>query len=229
MSKKFKRIIAVIWGVMGIVIIVSVTFPIWQYELDASNKYPTLVSSVVEEETTENTLESYDYTNASNWFLNGVERRDFSSSKVEHYSLSVPFLGIEDALVTMGGEDLTESLIQYPGTATPGKTGNTVVFGHSILPYFYDPTDYLSIFSTLPTIKEGKTIFVSYDGISYKYVVEDIFEVNPTDIEILEQKSGDSFITLVTCTPPGHPLKPKRLIVRARLAPIKQADANTRN
>jgi sortase A len=97
------------------------------------------------------------------------------------------------------------------------------------LPQFYNPEDYLAIFSTLPTLNKGDLIEINYDGISYEYEVEDMFEVLPTDIQVLEQNSGDSFLTLVTCVPPGHPLKPKRLIVRARILPLGQANANIRN
>jgi len=121
--------------------------------------------------------------------------------------------------VAIGGEDLSKSLIQYPGTATPGKRGNAVIFGHSILPIFYNPKDYLAIFSTLPTLKKGDEILVSYDGVSYKYLVEDMFEVLPTDIEVLEQNTSDSFLSLITCVPPGDPRKPRRLVVRARIVP----------
>jgi sortase A len=138
-------------------------------------------------------------------------------------------LGIKKATIAIGGEDLSESLIQYPGTALPGKNGNAVIFGHSILPQFYDPEDYLSIFSTLPTLDEGDEIQLDYDGVVYKYIVENMFEVLPSDIEVLEQDRSDSFLTLVTCVPPGHPLKPKRLVVRARIVPIEQANANISN
>ena len=55
-----------------------------------------------------------------------------------------------------------------------------------------------------------------------------MFEVSPKDIQVLEQNSSDAFLTLVTCTPPGHPQKPKRLIVRARIVPPEQANANNR-
>ena len=75
----------------------------------------------------------------------------------------------------------------------------------------------MAIFSTLPTLKEGDDIFIDYDSVSYEFKVEEIFEIYPTDIQILEQNSTDSFITLITCVPPGDPRNPKRLIVRARV------------
>jgi sortase A len=75
------------------------------------------------------------------------------------------------------------------------------------------------MFSLLPTLKKGDEINIEYDGVSYVYKVENMFEVMPTDIQVLDQDYSDSFVTLVTCVPPGHPSDPKRLIVRARVVP----------
>lgn len=210
--RDMRKAIAIVMGLIGFGLLGFVLFPIVSYEFTAPS-YETYLSPVPEEPTT-----SIDYTKASNWFE--APEADFTPPTVNFYSLTIPSLNIKKATVAIGGEDLEDSLIQYPGTALPGKNGNAVVFGHSILPQFFDPKDYLSIFSTLPTIKKGEDIYVDYDGITYHYVVEDKFEVSPTDIQILEQNTSDSFITLVTCTPPGHPLRPKRLIVRARVVPF---------
>jgi len=106
-----------------------------------------------------------DYTQASNWFVGGATSAEFTSSKVEYYTISIPKLKVDKATVAIGGEDLSEHIIQYPGTALPGKKGNSALFGHSILPIFYDPKNYLAIFSLLPTLKAGDEIFVDYDGI----------------------------------------------------------------
>jgi len=215
-KKKVLRIVALVNGFAGVVILASVVLPIIAYNLGTVSSKSDFVSPIP----TGNSVYAVpDYTKASNWFVGGREV-DFTSQNVKYYTLSIPKLRIKDATVAIGGENLDESLIQYPGTAVPGKRGNAVIFGHSILPQFYDPKNYLSIFSTLPTLEEGDEIQVSYDGVNYRYRVEDLFEVRPTDIEILEQNVSDSFLTLVTCVPPGHPLKPKRLIVRARVVPL---------
>lgn len=227
MNKKILRICALIWGISGVVILLSAIYPIVSYESKA-NEYYELINPLINNDSSED-VENYDYTRASNWFAGGASKDDFISSKITHYSIDIPALGIKDATVSMGGEDLSESLIQYPGTAIPGRQGNTVVFGHSILPQFFNPEDYLAIFSTLPHLDIGNRIYINYDGIKYKYVVENMFEVNPMDIKILEQKTNDVYLSLVTCIPPGHPLKPKRLIVRAKLEPVKHANENPRN
>lgn len=230
-QKTVLRIAALISGISGLVILVGVIYPIISYNSTYSKNY-TLISPLSD---TSGTVESantklnsnsdvsittdVDYTKASNWFTGGATSTDFTSTKVKYYTISIPKVNIRDATVAIGGEDLGEHLIQYPGTALPGKRGNAVIFGHSILPIFYNPKNYISIFSLLPTLKKGDQIFINYDGISYTYQVEEMFEVLPTDIQVLDQDSSDSFLTLVTCVPPGDPRNPKRLIVRARVVP----------
>ena len=220
MNKKIIRLCALVWGISGMVILFTVLFPIAAYEANSKQNYPDLVSPLVEEEVNSKVrLEDFDYTKASNWFPEALPEKKIISEKISYYTISIPRLGIEDATVAIGGEDLTKSLIQFPGTAVPGKVGNSVIFGHSILPQFYDPKNYLAIFSTLGELRQNDEIDINYDGINYKYKVETKFEVKPTDIQILEQNSNYPTLSLVTCTPPGDPRKPKRLVIRAALVP----------
>ncbi len=219
-QKTTLRIAALVSGLSGIIILGGVLYPIISYNLTYSPKYTNLISPVADN--APQNVGEIDYTQASNWFVGGLEKTDFSSINVEYYTISIPKLKIENATVAIGGEDLSEHIIQYPGTALPGKRGNAALFGHSILPIFYNPKNYISVFSLLPTLKKGDEIFVNYDGVSYVYKVEEMFEVLPTDIQVLDQDTTDSFLTLVTCVPPGDPTKPKRLIVRARIVPPDQ-------
>lgn len=212
---------ALVMGIAGFSILIATIYPIASYEALSKDKFTSLLSPLVEKNTTK--LEDYDYTKASNWFIGGAKKQDFELSKVSYYNLSIPKLKIDNAVVAIGGDDLSKHLIQYPGTALPGKRGNAVIFGHSILPRFYNPKDYISIFSLLPTLEKGDQIKIYYDGVEYLYKVEDMFEVYPTDIQVLEQNSSDSYLTLVTCTPPGDPRKLKRLIVRAKIVAPESA------
>ena len=232
-QKTILRIAAVISGISGIIILTGVIYPIVSYNSTYPGNYSKLISPItnssekVQGATTTNTNAAatngnVDYTQASTWFVGGATQQDFTASKVDYFTISVPKLKIDSASVAIGGEDLNKSLIQYPGTALPGKPGNSVIFGHSVLPIFYNPKNYISIFSLLPTLKTGDLIYVNYDGVSYTYRVENMFEVLPTDIQVLDQDSSDSFLTLVTCVPPGDPANPKRLIVRARIVPPDQ-------
>lgn len=233
-KKLILRIGAGILAFVGIVLLTMVFYPLLSYKVTANRKFPSLLSPVdnlnadnlqqptVSKDTgnLSQSGEAVDYTKASNWFA-GDSADKFSQSNVSYYSISIPKLGINNATVAIGGEDLTKYVIQYPGTALPGYRGNVVIFGHSTLPSFYDPTDYVSIFSTLPHLDAGDDIKLYYDGVEYTYRVENMLEVSPTDIQILEQNVSDSFVSLITCTPPGDPRKPKRLIVRARIVPVE--------
>jgi len=159
-----------------------------------------------------------DYTQLSSWFVNSTDNPNLSQTidaKNSTYYLSIPKLKITDATVTLGSMDLTKSLIQYPQTALPGQLGNTVIFGHSVLPQFFSPKNYLTIFSTLYKLEQGDEIILRYDKSTYKYVVEEMYEVQPTDLSVLEQRYDNKSLTVITCSPPGTYLR--RLIIRATI------------
>lgn len=159
-----------------------------------------------------------DTTNPNTWFPTKPQKKTVSA-QVNSYTLTIPSLNLTDASVIIAGDDLGKSLIHYGGTGTPGDYGNAVIFGHSTLPQFFRGTkDYKTVFATLPTIKIGEEIDVTYDGVKYKYKVMEKVVVEPTDLSPLEQRFDDSYITLVTCVPPGTYLY--RLNVKAKLMRI---------
>jgi len=220
--------------VLGLFFLANAAYPIITYQLLVSPRFSTSFVSpnteaaiaqsfgaVSGQESSDSVktlgtqVDLLDLTKASNWFPE--ENVIFDESQTNLYTLSIPKLGIENAKVTLG-DDLKSSLIQYPGTAAPGRFGNTVIFGHSVLPQFYNPKNYMTIFSTLPTLRPKDEILVDFNQVRYKYVIEQMIEVSPTDISILAQRYDDSYLTLITCVPPGTYMK--RLIVRARLTKI---------
>lgn len=157
-----------------------------------------------------------DYTNANVWFPTRPQKKIVTP--VNSYKISIPKLHITDANVIIGGSNLDSSLIHYGGTSMPGDYGNTVIFGHSTLPQFFRPTDYHTIFSTLPTLAVGDKFFIAYDGVKYTYKVLSLTITDPNDLSPLEQHFDDSYVTLITCVPPGTYLK--RLNVYAQLIRI---------
>ena len=155
--------------------------------------------------------------NPNTWFPTSPQKKVVAP--VNSYMLSIPSLSISNATVIIAGDDLGKSLIHYGGTGIPGEYGNTVIFGHSTLPQLFKGTnDYHTVFATLPTIKIGSDISVTYDGVEYRYRVFDKVVVDPTDLTPLEQRFDDSYLTLVTCVPPGTYLY--RLNVKAKLVRI---------
>lgn len=166
-----------------------------------------------------------DFTDASLWFpsinkealnnkstLNNLDTKD---KNIKEYYLSIPKLDIENAKVIVGGNDLNKSLIHFLPKSLPGEPGNVAIFGHSTLPQLYKKGDYRSIFTYLHTLEKGDEIYVRVGNLKYIYEVKEMFVVEPDQVEVLEQMTDDSYLTLITCTPPGTYWK--RLVVRATL------------
>jgi sortase A len=162
-----------------------------------------------------------DYTNLSNWFEDkSLVGTSPLSNQVGEYILEIPELDVYEAKVKIGGTNLDESLIQYPGTSLPGHPGAPVVFGHSVLRQFYNPKKsnprrYNSIFSYLMTLEKGDRIYIEYGDVKYTYMVQSKTEVKPTDTYILSQDRSQKQLKLVTCVPEGTYLK--RGVVTAQL------------
>ncbi len=160
---------------------------------------------------------SHDYTDARNWYPQ-VKSSIAKETPVDHYNISIPSLKIDNAVVSTKDYDLSQHLVQYFGTALPGENGTAVIFGHSTLPQWFDPKNYKAIFATLHTIKTGEEIIVSVNNVTYRYKIFAITITSPDDINMFSQSYDHSYITLITCTPPGTIWK--RLIVRASLESI---------
>lgn len=168
--------------------------------------------------------EKLDFTNLANWFdsnqLPELTGSGALGQTLTEYTVDIPKLNVANAKVTVGGTDLNHSLIAYPGTALPGQPGAPVIFGHSVLRQFYNPSEknprrYNSIFSTIMTLKAGDKIYVSANGVKYTYVVQEKTEVKPSDVYILTQQYDAKRLKLVTCTPEGTYLR--RGVVTAQL------------
>ncbi len=237
-----KKLLPTIMITVGASLLISVGYPILSYELTTArtSKRANIISpvpkddlleakgiispssqknpQVLAESTSSLPNSTIDYSKVTNWFNFNKPQSFLSPSNITHYTLTIPKLRIIDALVTVGGDDLDASLIHYGGTAYPGESGNVVIFGHSVLPQFYNPNSYRAIFSMIPSLKPGDQVKINYDGISYTYVVYDYYEVSPDEIDILEQQYSKKDLTLVTCTPPGTYWR--RGIIKARLQQI---------
>lgn len=210
-KKPVKRSVYVSYSLMGtgVLILLWTLWPIFSFSTFANSLTKTV--SPVGPFTP--IVQAADTLNPNTWFPTSPQKR--VTAKVNTYTLSIPKLKIKDALVTISGDDLMVSLVHYGGTPLPGQYGNAVIFGHSTLPQFFSPTNYKTIFSLLPTMKIGDEIIVTYDGVKYTYVVYDMVVVEPTDLSPLEQRFDDSFMTIVTCVPPGTYWR--RLNVKAKI------------
>lgn len=216
-----KKKLAFLFMLVGLIFFSFVFFPILKFQLQYALNFRQMINplSLRSYNGTQNILgATADYTQISNWFVanSSDTNQIFSNDNHSTYSLSIPKLKIKKATVTVGSMDLKKSLIQYPQTALPGQLGNAVIFGHSVLPQFFNSNNYLTIFSTLYRLKQGDEIIIDYDSVQYKYIIDEMFEVKPTDLSVLEQRFDQKNITLITCSPPGTYLR--RLIIKASLS-----------
>jgi sortase A len=150
----------------------------------------------------------------------GKSKRDENAPK--YFYLTIKKLGIEKALVETDANHLNpdEALGHYPNSAIPGEAGNTFIFGHSVLPMFYNPKSYKAIFSTIDRLDVGDEILVEYNNTRYKYLVEGRQLKKPIDVDPLAEFRpkylNESTITLMTCYPAGS--KVMRLLIQGVLS-----------
>ena len=227
LKKKVLRIISLVCFLLGGGVLIYIFFPLilWQIyffrSLSSQNVTAPIPRNTVIDSTSvtslisaaANSLSGVDYTNAKNWFPNLAYGA--SNAKVPSYLISIPKINVANAEVTTQDNDLSIHLVNYPGTGIPGDNGNAVIFGHSTLPSLFNPKDYKTIFAYAHTLKVGDIITAKVNGASYSYKIFNISVVDSTDTSALAQTYDDSYITLVTCTPPGTIWK--RLIIKARL------------
>ncbi len=139
----------------------------------------------------------------------------------KYFYISIPKLNIENALVETNSQELSPEnfLGHYPNTALPGENGNTLIYGHSVLAFFYNPKNYKTIFATLDRLVTGDEINVNYNNKEIKYIVQKTEIKKPNEINPIDTVNplylNKPTLTLLTCWPGG--LKTNRLLVTAEL------------
>jgi sortase A len=119
--------------------------------------------------------------------------------------ISVPRLNLS-VMVEEGVDDATlaRAAGHIPGTALPGELGNVGIAGHRD-----------TLFRALRELEPHDAIEVTTHSGHYRYNVESLTVVDPSDVTVL-QSDGSHSLTLVTCFPfqfIGN--APRRFIVRA--------------
>lgn len=224
-KKSFKvilRFFSIVLIIGGLTVSFYTFFPLFSWQIFfASAQTQNLSTPIPKLSTLINTAGktlSVDYTNAYNWFPNYYPKGITKHTGADSYTISIPSIDIKDAIVSTSDINLSQHMINFTGTAIPPQNGNAVVFGHSTLPQLYDPKNYKTILANAYKIKIGDEILINFDKISYKYKVISIIVVDPTDTSVLEQDTRDSFLTIITCTPPGTVWK--RLVIKSQLVKI---------
>lgn len=226
--KRNLRLFSIICVIIGVSIISYVLFPIISWQIYFQPAFASqnitisiprtniVVASLISQ--VKNSIDGTDYTRAENWFPKFNPHNKQTQNDTPFYTISIPKINIEEAVVSTVDTDLTKHLVNFQGTSIPSQNGNAVIFGHSTLPQLFNAKDYKTIFANAYKLKSGDNIYVFVKGVKYSYKIFKIVVIDPSDTSALEQDYDDSYLTLVTCTPPGTIWK--RLIVKARLEKI---------
>lgn len=226
--KKNLRLISILFIIIGISIISYVLFPIISYQIYFQPAFASqnitlsipraniVIASLISQ--AKNSIDGTDYTRAENWFPKFNPSLNSTQKQTPSYTISIPSIKIENAEVSTVDTDLTKHLVNYSGTSIPPFDGNAVVFGHSTLPQLFNAKDYKTIFANVYKLKNGDNIYVFAQGVKYSYKIFKIIIVDASDSSALIQDYDNSYLTLVTCTPPGTTWK--RLVVKSRLEKI---------
>jgi LPXTG-site transpeptidase (sortase) family protein len=134
----------------------------------------------------------------------------------ENNRLVIPKIGVDapivwDVSASESVEKLQQGIIHINSTGKPDENKNVFLSGHSSN-YWWREGNYNSVFALLPQLTEGDEIFLTYEGMMYKYVVDSREEVEK-NISSKFLNFDSSRLTLMTCTPVGTNLK--RLVVGA--------------
>lgn len=128
-------------------------------------------------------------------------------------NVDAPIVNIKDYSNESIMEGIKNGVGHYPGTALPGRIGNTFLTGHSSY-YWWSEGKYNQVFGLLHKLEAGDLVYIYYQGGKYVYQVTDKTIVLPQDVHVLDPTETPT-LTLMTCTPIGTNLK--RLIVHAKL------------
>ncbi|WP_433466143.1 class E sortase [Spirillospora sp. CA-128828] len=114
----------------------------------------------------------------------------------------------------VGQEVLRRGVGHYPGTAFPGREGNTVLLAHR--------TTWLHPFNRLDRMRRGDRITLRVGRRTYPYTVRTKRVIRPSDRHVLEpvpfkraSAPNGAYVTLITCTPKGSDRR--RLVVVGKL------------
>jgi sortase A len=166
----------------------------------------------------QNPFNTSDFSNVQNWFPTTTYKGAQVTGQTSSYSISIPKLTINNAYVSTLDTNVDMHLVHFPGTAMPPSKGNAAIFGHSTLPQLFNPTNYKTIFAKAHTLAVDDMIEVAINNSVYKYRIINISVVDADDTSYLTQEYNDSYLTIITCTPPGTTWK--RLIIKSKLEKI---------
>jgi LPXTG-site transpeptidase (sortase) family protein len=125
--------------------------------------------------------------------------------------LTIPAMGLNDYVYEgIDIDTVNRGPGHWPGTAGPGSLGNMTIFGHRV--------SNTRPFNNLDVLNPGDDIFVTAEGVTYRYVVIGTDITTPDNLAILNPQSAERTLTLIACHPPTSIRY--RIVTKARFVEI---------
>ncbi len=221
-NKKRDRVFFSLVSLLGLSAIFFTAWPLLTWQLTTLPKLTAKVSKVPipqtqvlsAKQTLEQNVQVVKDADGFSYFIPTTFSKEGQKPNIrpKEFYLSIPKLKIQKAKVKVDNLNFYNSLSHFPQSALPGEVGNSFVTGHSILPQFYDPQNYLTIFSKLSELEIGDDIIVEIESQRISFTVQYSKIVDPHDTSpLLPISASGRNLTLMTCVPPGA--NTKRLIV----------------
>ncbi|HAT4308272.1 TPA: class D sortase [Clostridium perfringens] len=137
-----------------------------------------------------------------------IKEEDYSSKPNKNVIalLSISSIGLKDAPILDGEDNLNYTIGKYSNTPKFGEHGNVVLAAHNNMAG--------SIFRHLKDVSNGDIIKVqTKENVIFKYKIVNKYVVEPNDSSVIDQDDSKQEITLITCT--NH--AKQRLIVKGVL------------
>ena len=144
---------------------------------------------------------------------------DFSghsdSIEIPALDIFIPVIQAKSANIDILEQDLDQGVVIYPGSSLPGKSGQTVVLGHSA-PLNWPRIKYDWAFSNIGDLILGDKVIFYFNGKQYKYrVSQKIILQKGQDIPVEYNDKNSNVLIMISCWPPGQDYK--RIAVRAEI------------
>lgn len=116
------------------------------------------------------------------------------------------FKGITDETISFGAGTLKEDQVM--------GEGNYPLASHHVYEILNSEN---LLFSPLTRAKNGQTIYLTDKKTVYQYVIDNIFIVNPDQVDVIDDVPNKKIVTLITCT---DSVASQRIIVQGSLVAI---------
>jgi sortase A len=129
--------------------------------------------------------------------LSSIDNLPFSKEELDGVvELEIPSIHLKQKVLTeTTNENLSVALTQIKPNQTPGKNNFTIA-GHR--GYRGDRH-----FRNLPEVVKGDEVLLHTKEQTFVYQVNSSEVIEPTEVQVLEDKKGQAEITLITCTIDG--------------------------